>query len=281
MDFASYWTAVDDELATIPARPVLDVIPQRTDDSATTYGVRLTSVGPYRVFGSLSIPVGDGPFPALLQVPRYGSVNNMAHPNDRSRYVVLTLMHRGQRLADEFFQAAYPGLLTMGIDDPSTYIYRGIVADCLRAVDFLVGLREVDASRIAVVGNELAILTAARRSAVSAVRASDLVLYRAMEARLASSHYPLEELNDYLRAGSSAELIGRTLSYFDPIRHAAGVNARTLVGVEDPDWYAPLVDALPLGEAYEVTHLDGTDADFYDAWLAGQSGVPAMSKFVR
>ncbi|WP_405057415.1 acetylxylan esterase [Kribbella sp. NBC_01505] len=281
MDFSSYWDAVDDELAAIPGRPVLDLVPQRTNSEATTSAVRITSVGPYRVFGSLSIPVGEGPFPALLQVPRYGSVNNMAHPNDRSRYVVLTLMHRGQRLADEFFRATYPGLLTLGIDDPSTYIYRGIVADCLRATEFLTGLAEVDPARVAAVGNELAILTAARRPGISAVRVSDMVLYRAMEARLASSHYPLEELNDHLRAGSSAEVVARTLSYFDPIRHAPAVKARTLVAVEDADWYAPLVDALPDGEAYEVTHLDGTDADFYDAWLAGLSGVPAMSKFVR
>jgi cephalosporin-C deacetylase len=281
MDFSAYWKAVDDELAAIPARPVLDLVPQRTNDEATTYAVRLTSVGPYRVFGSLSIPVGDGPFPALLQVPRYGSVNNMAHPNDRSRYVVLTLMHRGQRLADEFFQAAYPGLLTSGIDDPATYVYRGIAADCLRAAEFLLGLSEVDPARVAVVGNELAILTAARRPAINAVRVSDLVLYRAMEARQFSSDYPLEELNDHLRAGSSAEVVERTLSYFDPILHAPAVSARTLVGVEDADWYAPLVAALPFGEPYAVTHLDGTDADFYDAWLAGLSGVPAMSKFIR
>jgi len=281
MDFSAYWQAVDDELAAIPARAVLDPVPQRTDDEATTYAVRLTSVGPYRVFGSLSIPVGEGPFPALLQVPRYGSVNNMAHPNDRRRYVVLTLMHRGQRLADEYFRAAYPGLLTLGIDDPVTYIYRGIVADCLRAAEFLLGLSEVDVGRAAVVGNELAILTAARRPQFSAARVSDMVLYRAMEARLWSSHYPLEELNDHLRAGSSAEVIGQTLSYFDPIRHAPRVTAKTLVGVEDADWYSPLMDALPAGEAYPVTHLDGTDADFYDAWLAEQLGVPAMSKFVR
>jgi cephalosporin-C deacetylase len=98
---------------------------------------------------------------------------------------------------------------------------------------------------------------------------------------LRSSHYPLEELNDHLRAGASAEAVEHTLSYFDPIRHAGSVAARTLIGVEDVHWYAPLVDALPFGEPYEVTHLDGTDADFYDAWLAGQFGVPAMSKFVR
>ncbi|GAA0588774.1 hypothetical protein HPO96_03280 [Kribbella sandramycini] len=281
MDFDAYWRAVDDELATVAARPVLDPVPARTTAEATSFAVRLTSIGPYRIYGSLSIPTGEGPFPALLQVPRYGSVNNMAHVNDRSRYVVLTLMHRGQRLADDGFQAAYPGLLTLGIDDPATYIYRAIVADCLRAAEFLIGLAEADPARVAVAGNELAVLTAARRTGITAARVSDLVLYRAMEARLRSSHYPLEELNDYLRAGSSAAVIGRTLDYFDPIRHAPSVTAKTLVAVEDADWYAPLVNALPAGEAYQVTHLDGTDADYYDAWLAERCGVPALSKFIR
>ncbi|MGV9382327.1 acetylxylan esterase [Nonomuraea sp. NPDC003707] len=280
MNFDSYWSAVDEELAAIPARPVLDLVPARTTDEATSYTVRLTSTGPYRVFGHLSIPAGDGPFPALLQTPRYGSVNETPHPNDRSRYVVLGLVHRGQRLADEGFSAAYPGLLTMGIDDPASYIYRGIAADCLRAAEFLMSLDEVDPARVAVRGNDLAVLTAARRPGFSAVRVSELLFYRATEARLKSSRYPLEELNDHLRAGSSAQIVDNTLAYFDPVRHASAVTARTLLAVDDPDWCAALIEALPAASVYKLTHLDGTDNDFLDAWLAELSGVPPMSKFL-
>ncbi|MFD7157883.1 acetylxylan esterase [Kribbella sp. NPDC059898] len=280
MTFDSYWAAVDEELAAIPGRPVLDVVPARTTDEATFYALRITSTGPYRVYGNLSIPRGDGPFPGLLITPRYGSVNNIPHPNDRSRYVVLSLMHRGQRLADEGFAAAYPGLLTMGIDDPSTYVYRGIAADCLRAAEFLMGLAEVDPARVAVSGDDLAVLTAARRPGFSSVRVTDLLFYRAMEARSTSCLYPLEELNDQLRSGSSTGGLSTTLSYFDPVRHAPAVAGRALVSVEDDDWCRSLVEALPDPEVYKVTHLDGTDNDFLDAWLAGRSGVPAMSKFV-
>jgi len=280
MDFNSYWAAVDAELAAIPGRPVLDLVPSRMTDEATSYTVRLTSTGPYRVFGHLSIPTGDGPFPALLHTPRYGSVNHIPHPNDRSRYVVFGLMHRGQRLADEGFSAAYPGLLTMDIDHPASYIYRGIAADCLRAAEFLMGLTEVDPARVAVAGNDLAVLTAARRPGFSAVRVSELLFYRALEARLRSCLYPLEELNDHLRAGSSVETLERTLSYFDPVRHAPAVSGRTLLAVDNPDWAAQLVEALPAASVYRLTHLDGTDNDFLDAWLAEQSGVPPMSRFV-
>lgn len=281
MTFDAYWAAVDEELAAIPGRPVLDVVPARTTDEATFYTVRITSTGPYRVYGNLSIPKGDGPFPGLLITPRYGSVNNIPHPNDRSRYVVFGLMHRGQRLADEGFAAAYPGLLTMGIDDPSTYIYRGIAADCLRAAEFLMGLAEVDPGRVAVTGDDLAVLTAARRPGFSTVRVTDLLFYRAMEARLKSCMYPLEELNDHLRGGgSSTEGLSTTLSYFDPSRHAPAVAGRTLLAVDDADWCRELLSALPDPEVYQVTHLDGTDNDFLDAWLAERFGVPAMSKFV-
>ena len=75
-DFATYWDEVDAELAALPARPVLERVPRRCTEDFTGYEVRLTSLGPYRIFGYLSVPTGDGPFPALLTTPRYGSVNN-------------------------------------------------------------------------------------------------------------------------------------------------------------------------------------------------------------
>ncbi|TDO44648.1 cephalosporin-C deacetylase-like acetyl esterase [Kribbella sp. VKM Ac-2527] len=281
MDFESYWAAVDDELAVVPARAVLESVAERSTAESVSYTVRLTSSGPYRVFGHLSIPSGPGPFPALLMTPRYGSVNHVPHPNDRSRYVVFGVMHRGQRLADESFAAAYPGLLTLGIDEPASYIYRGIVADCLRAAEFLFGLAEVDPARVAVSGDDLALLTAARRPGFGAVRLSELLFYRAMEARLRSSLYPLEELNDHLRAGAVEEQVLKTLSFFDPVRHASAVSAPTLVAADDADWFAPLIEALPASEVYQVTHLDGTDNDALDAWLADRFGVPPMSRFVR
>src|SRR5438046_492947 len=162
-DFEAYWDAVDQELARYPAAPTLERLALPSDEFSTVYALRLTSSGPYRISGYLSVPPGEGPFPGLLVTPHYGSVNHLPHLDDRQRYVVLILMHRGQRLADQPFAAAYPGLLTLGIDDPATYIYRGIVADCLRAAEFLAGRPEVDGSRIGVNGNDLALITAARR----------------------------------------------------------------------------------------------------------------------
>ena len=279
--FDAYWDQVDRELAAYPAAPELEILPLRTTDFATVYGVRLTSIGPYRVFGYYSVPVGAGPFPALLQTPGYGSVNHVPAYADRQRYAVLTIMHRGQRLADQPFRAAYPGLLTLSVDDPATYVYRGIAADCLRGAEFLLSRPEVDAQRVGVVGADLALIVAARRPSFAAVQASGLLHYRLIEAARRSREYPVEELNDYLRAHPDrAERVARTLAYVDPLHHAARVTAPTQLAVGDPgsvggpEWLEPLAAALggPV-ERYALTHEGKTDHDALDAWLAGRLGV--------
>src|SRR5215208_2530814 len=110
IDFDTYWAALDAELARYDAAPELELLPLRSTTFARFYTVRLTSIGPYRIFGYYSVPIGDGPFPGLLLTPRYGSVNHVPDYNDRRRYAVLQIMHRGQRLADQPLAAAYPGL---------------------------------------------------------------------------------------------------------------------------------------------------------------------------
>jgi cephalosporin-C deacetylase-like acetyl esterase len=294
--FPAYWNAVDEELAETPARPVLTADPARSTEFSDFYTVGLTGLGGYRVFGYLSVPHGPGPFPALLETPRHGSVNHSPHYNERLRYLVFTVMHRGQRLADRPFAAAYPGLFTLGIEDPATYVYREVVADCLRGADFLLGQSRADPARTAVIGDDLALITAARRPFSTLCLTSPL-FHRALEARESTSAYPLEELNDLLRAEPGAlEAVRRTLAFFDPVRHAPSVSAaRTLLAVdgdaedaetaetaetaEDTGWYAPLLAALGRVDLHRLTHEDAADHNRLDAWLAARLGTVAMTRF--
>jgi cephalosporin-C deacetylase-like acetyl esterase len=279
--FEQYWDAVDEELARYPMAPEMERNVRRSTDLATVYDLRLTSVGPYRIFGYYSVPVGDGPFPGLMHSPAYGSVNPVPHHIDRERYATLTLMHRGQRLADQPFQASYPGLLTLGIDDPGTYIYRRIVADCLRGAEFLLSRPEVGAGRVGVIGDDLAMIAAARRPGFRAVRAAGLMFHRMLQFAERSSAYPIEEINDYTRQFKDRrDAVARTVGYFDPIHFAPDIRAATMLVTGDdgtvggPDWLRPLAKAIsgPVGQ-YRVTHEGATDHDWLDAWMAGQLGA--------
>jgi cephalosporin-C deacetylase len=276
MDFESYWADVDLELGRYPAAPEVEPLPLRSTDFANVYTVRMTSLGPYRTFAYLSVPKSGGRFPALVEMPRYGSVNHVPAYELRQRYVVLTLMHRGQRLADQPFAAAYPGLLTLGIDDPLSYVYRGIVADCLRGAEFLLSHPDVDAGRVGVVGDDLALIAAARRPRFTVVQASALMFYRLLEACERTDAYPVEEVNDFLRTcPDRREAVARTLAFFDPLQHATGITAQTLLVAGDsgslggPEWLQPLSAALSTrAKLYHATHEGRTDHDRLDHWLA-------------
>jgi len=285
-----FWQSLDAELAGVPAAPELLHDPFRSTEDYTFYTVRLSSIGrhgsgSYRIAGFLSIPTRQGPLPALLELPRHGSVNHTPHRNERERFVVFTVMHRGQRLADSPYRAPYPGLLTEEITSPDTWIYRGIVADCLRAAEFLSGLDGVDPTRLAAVGDDLGVLTAARRPIFAALRVDSLLLTRLLARSSATVAYPLEELNDLRRhAPATLAEVEHTLDQFDPLAHAPTVTARTLVSASADGTdtaAAELLRALgDTGEQFAVTHVDGLDADGRDAWLADALGVEARSRFL-
>jgi len=281
-DIEAFWDAIDAELAALPAAAELEPMPLHSTDTATLYFVRLTSIGPYRISGYYSVPRTPRPAPGLLLTPRYGSVNHIPDFHDRERYAVLQLIHRGQRLADEPFAAEYPGLLTLGIESPETYVYRGIVADCLRGMEFL--RAQPETGKIGVQGDDLALMTAARRPEVAAILASDLMLYRLLDAAARSDAYPVEEINDYLRAQPERRAsVADTLRYFDPLYHVGRIRAQTMLpSGDDAAWLQPLRDALGThAQEYRITHRGAEDSDTLDAWLAGQLGAEPRSRFLQ
>ena len=281
--FAPYWAGVMDELAALPAAPELTVNAIRSNEHGTVYDLYLTSVGPYRIYGFFSIPNGPGPFPALVHTGGYGSVVHIGSYEERQRYVTVSLRHRGRRLADRPFAAAYPGLLTTGIESPDSYIYRGIVADCCRVVDFLLDRPEVDKGKIAVVGDDLAILTAALRPQVDALYATPALFYAAGDVAPRTNGYPLEEFNDYARTyPEQAVKMWETVRYFDPRYFAPQVKAETvLVTGNDKDLFSPAVVA-PLVAAFgrPVTQYVSAHSSYKDGvaqatWLADRYGLGA------
>ena len=285
MEFSEYWRDTLDDLKRYPARPEIDPIPLRSTDFATLYGVRLTSVGPYRVFGYLSIPAGHGPFPAIYYPPKYQSVLEILPQGtanlQRSRYLTFSLAGRGQRNADSPYAAMFPGLLTEGVDEAASYIFRGIAADAVRGLEFLLTRSELDASRVVVVGNDLALITAGLTSGATHVVTTPALFYKTMELAPRTQAYPLEEINDYIRTfPTRVEAVRRTLEYFDLRGFAPAVTATTLVMAGaggtalEGSALRPLITALrgqaTVHDSEQSSYRDGLYAE---RWIAEQCGI--------
>jgi len=280
-----YWQHALNDLARCPARPEIEPLPLRSTDFATLYGVRLSSFGPYRLFGYLSIPKGAGPFPAIYYTPKYQSVLEIIPQGtanlQRSRYVTFSLAGRGQRNADSPFAAMFPGLLTDGIDNAASYPFRGIVADSIRGLEFLLTRREVDHARVVVAGNDIALITTALAKGATHVVTAPALFYRTAELAPKTQAYPLEEINDYLRLHPArAEAMRRTLAHFDLAALAPRVSAATLVmagapgSLLDAAAFRPLTAALKgpvtVYESQQSLYKDGL---YSERWMAERCGI--------
>jgi cephalosporin-C deacetylase len=291
-DFDHYWQRTLDDLARYPARPELELLPLRTTDFATLYGVRLTSLGPYRLFGYLSVPTGTGPFPAIYYVPKYQSVLEIIPQGtanlQRSAYITFALAGRGQRNSDTPYAAMFPGLLTEGIDDAESYIFRGLAADSVRGLEFLRTRPELDPARLVVVGNDLALITAALLAGATHVVATPALFYRTAELALRTQAYPLEEINDYLRAWpAKTAAVHRTLAYYDLQAFAPRVTATTLLmaGASrlllDAQTLTPLVRALPgLVTVHESEQSSYKDGLYAEQWMSEHCGIADVQRIL-
>jgi cephalosporin-C deacetylase len=290
--FDQYWQKTLDDLAKLPARPELELLPLRTTDFATLYGVRLTSLGPYRLFGYLSIPVGTGPFPTIYYAPKYQSVLEIIPQGtanlQRSAYITFALAGRGQRHSDTPYAAMFPGLLTEGIEHAESYIFRGLVADSVRGLEFLLSRRELDPSRVIVVGNDLALITAALHGGATHVVVTPALFYRTVDLAAKTEAYPLQEINDYLRAfPAAAAAIQRTLAYYDLLAFAPRVQSSTLLmagapgALLDAPALAALLTALPAPVTIHASEQSSyKDGLYAEEWMAAHGGIADVQRIL-
>ncbi len=284
MTFEQYWADTLEELAGYPAKPEVELLPIRCTDFATMYSVRLTSIGPYRLFGYLSVPQGDGPFPAIYYTPKYQSVLEPIPQGSanflRSRFVVLALGGRGQRLSDSPYSAGFPGHLTEGIDDARSYILRGTAADSVRGLEYLLTRDEVDAGRVVAIGNDMALIAAGLHNGATHVICQPGLFVDTLAKASGTGDYPLEEINDYLDLyPERRDAVADTLSHFELSKFAPRVTAKTLLmagsagGSLDADGLSAVSGALSGDVAvYESQSSSYRDGVYQEEWLAREFG---------
>ena len=266
----------------------IEALPIRSNETSDAFSVRFNGVGEYPLYAYLHVPKTEGPHVPLFQAPGYGSVVAVPAYERRATYVVMALCHRGQRLSTSGgYNAAYPGLLTDGLPGADTYVWGDVVSDCITAVQILLQQPYIDASRLAISGGDMALLTASLIDGVHALQTAGL-MFADVESRMKGDpDYPIAEFNDFKRSHPNAwGEATATLANYDPLAHAGSIDANKVMlstSASEKGYYDGLASKLS-GETFVRVNLGKGHLDHIaqEEWLADACGVePGPAHYPR
>jgi cephalosporin-C deacetylase len=230
-DFNSFWDEAKAELAQVPMDYKMTHLPEKSSQHIDVYHVSFQNIRNSRIYGILSIPKGEGKFPAILNVPGAG-IRPYGGDIGKSLRGAISLqigihgipVDMPQEVYNNLMSGALNGYWNFNNTDKDLYYYKRVYLGCIRAVDFLVSLPQYDGKNLAVQGGSqggaLAITTAALDSRIK---------------YLAAVYPALSDMTGYLngRAGGWPHVFGpqnlkyynkpeviETLAYYDVVNFA-------------------------------------------------------------
>lgn len=256
-DFDGFWRDTLSDARRHPLQATFEPIDVGLS-TLNTFDVTFAGYGGQPVRGWLLLPAAhDGPLPCVVEYLGYGGGRGL--PLDwltwaSVGYAHLVMDTRGQGSAwragdtpdqvDGGSDPAFPGYMTRGITDPSTYYYRRVFTDAVRAVETAREHPAVDAARVAVSGASqgggisIAVAGLVPDLVASLPDVPFLCHYR--RATEITDSAPYSEIVGYLRVHrDKVERVFDTLSYFDGLNFATRARCATLFSVALMDPICP------------------------------------------
>lgn len=236
-DFQEFWEKGKQDLAKIPMKPVMTLIPERCTDKADVYHVSINNIKG-KIYGILCKPKADGKYPAILHVPGagirpyYGDVAGA-----EKGFVTFMIGIHGipvnldPVVYTDLATGALEGYQVSNMDDKDVYYYKRVYLGCVRSVDFIESLDCFDGKTIGVTGGSqggaLSIITAGLDSRIDYLAAfypalSDLTGYLNERA----GGWPHMFRNSFTNKPEKIE----TSKYYDVVNFARFVKV--------PGWYS-------------------------------------------
>ncbi|WP_370961563.1 acetylxylan esterase [Amycolatopsis sp. cg9] len=247
-----YFDQIDEELARLPR--AIQREPLDTSGAYDRYRLRFTGTDDARLSALLTVPHGTA-HTAVIFTPRYGTVNFTPGRAVLEEFVTLTINHRGQDLTSPETPMPYPGALRSARLGPEKFLYRHVFADTLRGIDIALDLPDLDRLARAVVGDDLAVLAAARRPVFGCVRVDRLLLTSA--THLAREFSGVEDRQE----------LARTLAVFDVPAAAGEVEVPLLVALSAQEEASFPATGRPGLTVLQLTHREAIDEPEQWRWL--------------
>lgn len=237
-DFKAFWDKNLKELAKVPLKYQMTLVPEASNNDYEMYLVQMQSLDNKTIRGYYAKPKREGKFPVMVEYMGYGSNPYYASTKwDGFAHYVPSIRGQGlNRLTkeDDFW-------LTIGLKDKQGYYYQGGFCDVVRAIDFVCSRPEVDTEKVVARGGSqggaLSFVAAAldKRVKVCAPSIPFLSDYRDY---FAIAPWPKSDFDNYAKSHPEFtwEQTYDLLTYFDIKNLAPWITCPLIMsfGVQDP-----------------------------------------------
>jgi cephalosporin-C deacetylase-like acetyl esterase len=158
-DFDAFWNAGKEELAKVPIDAKLEHVAKHSDERVDCYKISLANIEGKRVHGWLSVPRGQGPFPAVLTVPGagvYGIPPDKGHAYLGALSMNIIIHDIPVDESKDFYTKLSAGALKdyrdIGMADRNKSYYRAVILGCVRCIDYLFTRDDFNKKELAVTG---------------------------------------------------------------------------------------------------------------------------------
>jgi cephalosporin-C deacetylase len=258
-DFEAFWQTVKDDLAKVKPKFKVTAMPRLDRDNRHVYLFEMQSLGDMTIRGWMTVPISKNPnrkFSVLLGLPGY-QVNLDPLMGVDDDLAIITLNVRGQGNSRGPVNTRRDEFIFYRVENKNKYIMRGVIADCLRAVDFIYSRPELKHDQILASGGSmggfLAIATASLDKRVKLCSAQNPI-FCDIRNLVGTVDWPMNNIIKYVHTqpGLSFDKVLSNLDYFDAKNFATNITCSTIMGIGLLDPFAP-----PANEYAAFNNLKG------------------------
>jgi cephalosporin-C deacetylase-like acetyl esterase len=302
-DFDAFWAAGKEQLAKVPMRAKMTLLPDSCTSEVDVYQVSFQTVGmgggfPARIYGILCKPKAPGRYPAVLKVPGAGVRPYFGDPGLAAKgAIVLEIgvhgipVNMAKEVYDQVYAGALDGYWLFNFDDREHYYYHRIYLSCIRSNDFLTSLPEWDGKNLVVMGasqgGQLSIVTAAldpRVTGLSATHPAFCDVTAPLHGRAGGWPHPFMPTADGKPSAQATPAKILVASYYDTANFARrvhvpgyynwGYNDETVPPTSAYAAYNLVTAPKTLGLTLELGHQYTTEqSDAIDGWVTHFLGL--------
>lgn len=248
-DFEAFWQGTLDQARDFPLAARFEALDAGLR-TLTAYDLTFNGFGGQPIKGWFLLPASfSGKLPCVVEYIGYGGgrgfpIHWLQFASAGFAHLVMDTRGQGSAwmpgdtpdLEAAQGNAQYPGFMTRGILDPSTYYYRRVFTDAVRAVEAARSHPAVDPARIAVTGGSqgggIALAVAGLEPSIQACTPDVPFLCHYRRATQITDSYPYAEIGQYCKTHrDKIETAFHTLAYFDGLNFAARAQATALFSV--------------------------------------------------